>query len=67
MPLHACPICGKQFSFKSVECSPEFPFCSRRCRLIDLGRWLKGDYTVPGSEEDDSTEQDAESEEEDNK
>jgi endogenous inhibitor of DNA gyrase (YacG/DUF329 family) len=26
---------------------PHFPFCSRRCRLIDLGRWLGEDYRVP--------------------
>jgi endogenous inhibitor of DNA gyrase (YacG/DUF329 family) len=25
-----------------------FPFCSRRCRLIDLGRWLEGEYRIPG-------------------
>lgn len=26
---------------------PEFPFCSPRCRTIDLGRWLGESYTVP--------------------
>jgi endogenous inhibitor of DNA gyrase (YacG/DUF329 family) len=26
---------------------PEFPFCSPRCKLVDLGRWLKGSYRVP--------------------
>jgi endogenous inhibitor of DNA gyrase (YacG/DUF329 family) len=25
---------------------PQFPFCSQRCRLIDLGRWLGGDYRI---------------------
>jgi endogenous inhibitor of DNA gyrase (YacG/DUF329 family) len=24
------------------------PFCSERCRLLDLGRWLDGDYRIPG-------------------
>ena len=24
------------------------PFCSERCKMADLGRWLKGDYRVPG-------------------
>jgi len=67
VPRHTCPICAKEFSYKSVQDSPEFPFCSRRCRLIDLGRWLNGDYVVPGSEEEDSTEQEAEREEEDSK
>jgi hypothetical protein len=25
---------------------PQFPFCSDRCRLIDFGRWLGGDYRI---------------------
>jgi endogenous inhibitor of DNA gyrase (YacG/DUF329 family) len=29
------------------------PFCSSRCAEIDLGRWLKGVYSVPGKEESD--------------
>jgi endogenous inhibitor of DNA gyrase (YacG/DUF329 family) len=28
------------------------PFCSERCKLTDLGRWLKGDYRVPGAAPD---------------
>ncbi len=28
--------------------APWFPFCSKRCRLVDLGRWLDSDYTIPG-------------------
>jgi endogenous inhibitor of DNA gyrase (YacG/DUF329 family) len=33
---------------------PEFPFCSARCRLIDLGRWLGEDYrlTTPAAEQE---------------
>jgi endogenous inhibitor of DNA gyrase (YacG/DUF329 family) len=30
------------------------PFCSRRCADIDLGRWLKGGYVIPGRPEDDA-------------
>jgi hypothetical protein len=26
-----------------------FPFCSQRCRLVDLGAWLEGDYRIPTS------------------
>jgi len=26
---------------------PDYPFCSRRCRIIDLGRWLGEEYRVP--------------------
>lgn len=39
-----CPICGKPVD-------PEFkPFCSQRCRQVDLNRWLSGTYRVPGAE-----------------
>ncbi len=38
----SCPICGKAADAKYR------PFCSRRCADIDLGRWLKGDYVIPG-------------------
>jgi hypothetical protein len=30
-----------------VEGARYFPFCSERCRWVDLGRWLEGDYRVP--------------------
>ena len=29
---------------------PDFPFCSKRCRIIDLGRWLGEDYKVASRE-----------------
>ncbi|SEO12812.1 hypothetical protein SAMN04489859_103644 [Paracoccus alcaliphilus] len=38
----ACPICGKD-SVKEYR-----PFCSKRCADIDLGRWLRGSYVIPG-------------------
>jgi hypothetical protein len=31
------------------------PFCSERCKLIDLGRWLDGKYQIPVAEPDEST------------
>ncbi len=37
-----CPICKK--SVKSSN--SEFPFCSDRCRLIDLGKWASGGYVI---------------------
>jgi len=39
-----CPECGK-----TTEYSPENeyrPFCSKRCRLIDLGEWIDGAYKI---------------------
>jgi endogenous inhibitor of DNA gyrase (YacG/DUF329 family) len=41
-----CPICGKPVAPRSENRSA--PFCSDRCRLIDLGRWLGEDYRIPG-------------------
>lgn len=37
-----CPICGKPADDRLK------PFCSKRCADIDLGRWLKGGYAIPG-------------------
>jgi uncharacterized protein len=37
-----CPICKKVV--KSTD--PEFPFCSERCRTIDLGKWASGGYVI---------------------
>lgn len=37
-----CPICKKEVSLDS----PNVPFCSDRCRLIDLGKWASGDYRI---------------------
>jgi hypothetical protein len=37
-----CPICKKPV--KSAD--SEFPFCSERCRTIDLGKWASGAYVI---------------------
>ena len=37
-----CPICSK----KVARSDPEFPFCSERCRTIDLGNWASGKYVI---------------------
>jgi endogenous inhibitor of DNA gyrase (YacG/DUF329 family) len=37
-----CPICKK--AVKSTDA--EFPFCSQRCRTIDLGKWASGAYVI---------------------
>ena len=38
-----CPICKKEVSFYE---NPYRPFCSRRCKMIDLGAWFKEDYRI---------------------
>ena len=42
-----CPICSKRLEIKSIGDLPSFPFCSDRCRLVDLGRWIDGRYSIP--------------------
>jgi endogenous inhibitor of DNA gyrase (YacG/DUF329 family) len=46
----ACPICGKK-----VEWKPENrfrPFCSERCKEIDLGAWASGQYKIGASDDE---------------
>jgi endogenous inhibitor of DNA gyrase (YacG/DUF329 family) len=42
-----CPICGKSFEIAKLDELPSFPFCTDRCRLVDLGRWIDGAYAIP--------------------
>ncbi len=39
-----CPICERPFD---PDESPAMPFCSERCRLIDMGRWLDEKHGLP--------------------
>jgi endogenous inhibitor of DNA gyrase (YacG/DUF329 family) len=53
-----CPVCHVEVD---LERSPGSPFCSDRCRLVDLGRWLDESYGVPvpdrsGEDSDDDAE-----------
>ena len=43
--LVKCPTCGRQIEW-SAEKSPFRPFCSDRCRKIDLGKWAMGVYKI---------------------
>jgi endogenous inhibitor of DNA gyrase (YacG/DUF329 family) len=43
-----CPICSKSYAIAAIDDLPSFPFCSARCRLVDLGRWADEAYTIPG-------------------
>lgn len=46
----SCPICKKPV--KTAD--PNFPFCSARCRLIDLGKWASGSYVISSPLQDTS-------------
>lgn len=52
-PARPCPICGKP------AVAEHRPFCSPRCRQVDLHRWLTGVYAVPVVEEDGADDPDA--------
>lgn len=39
-----CPTCAREVAIDG----PSFPFCSGRCKLVDLGNWLDGAYVIPG-------------------
>lgn len=41
-----CPECGRPSTRES------YPFCSERCRSLDLSRWLKGSYAIPVAEDE---------------
>ena len=44
-----CPTCGKKVAWR--EENPWRPFCSERCRLIDLGKWAGEEHRIPGKEQ----------------
>ncbi|TIC79078.1 DNA gyrase inhibitor YacG [Crenobacter intestini] len=46
----ACPQCGAPVRWEAA--SRYRPFCSERCRLIDLGQWADESYRVPASPPD---------------
>jgi uncharacterized protein len=41
-----CPICKKPVAPR--EANRAFPFCSDRCRLVDLAKWVGEEYRIPG-------------------
>ncbi|MEJ2067973.1 MAG: DNA gyrase inhibitor YacG [Deltaproteobacteria bacterium] len=45
-----CPRCGTQVSWEE---NPYRPFCSERCKLIDLGRWVDEQYRINGEKAED--------------
>ncbi|MFN3398251.1 MAG: DNA gyrase inhibitor YacG [Sulfurimicrobium sp.] len=40
-----CPACGKPIPYSTGN--PYRPFCSRRCKLIDLGQWANEEFRIP--------------------
>lgn len=52
-----CPVCHSEMPGPAAEW-PSLPFCSPRCKVIDLGRWLGEKYRLPGSGKPDPDEPD---------
>lgn len=48
-----CPHCGKEVKDPKL---PFRPFCSERCKLVDLGKWISGEYRVAVADADEYSE-----------
>ncbi len=55
MTMAKCPNCGLSVSLKGNDWRP---FCSERCKMLDLGAWAEGRYAIPGEEVDPESELD---------
>jgi hypothetical protein len=49
-----CPRCGRWVAWEN---NPYRPFCSEKCRLVDLGRWAGEEYRIHGPKTDSEEEQ----------
>lgn len=52
-----CPICRRPVPPREPGQKGPQPFCSERCRQVDLGRWLTESYTVPAVDPEDQEEE----------
>jgi endogenous inhibitor of DNA gyrase (YacG/DUF329 family) len=59
----SCAICGKPVAPRQQNRS--YPFCSDRCRLVDLGKWLGEEYRIAGPRAGDGAERPPPREEDD--
>ena len=50
-PKRPCPECGKPSARET------YPFCSKRCKDIDLNRWLKGAYVITARDDEDDSDE----------
>jgi len=49
-----CPICKKEATWEE---NPWRPFCSERCKLIDLGKWVSEEYRIEGEKKEEKKEE----------
>jgi len=55
--LISCPRCGTETFWQD---NPTRPFCSEKCRLIDLGRWSNEEYSISGEKKPQPVDEEAE-------
>ena len=48
MRWSCCPVCKQEI--KADSDSEYFPFCGKRCQMVDLGHWFDGNYVIPTDE-----------------
>jgi endogenous inhibitor of DNA gyrase (YacG/DUF329 family) len=53
--MRKCPTCDKPVEWQN---NPFRPFCSERCKLVDLGKWVSEEYRVPGKHDRSAEKQD---------
>lgn len=49
-----CPVCKKTTTWEE---NPWRPFCSEKCKLIDLGKWASEEYKIPGEKAEEEKEE----------
>ena len=54
-----CPVCRKVTTWEE---NPWKPFCSERCKLVDLGKWASEEYKIPGEKVEEEDEKKKEEE-----
>jgi uncharacterized protein len=54
--VRPCPTCEREVAPRPEN--PFFPFCQERCKAVDLGRWLGGEFRIPVESEDEVDDQD---------
>ena len=50
MPIHECRHCRKLLAYDEIADMAHFPFCSERCKLLDLGAWLDEEHRIAGAD-----------------
>jgi hypothetical protein len=49
-----CPICKRKTTWEE---NPWRPFCSERCKLVDLGKWVSDEYKIEGEKKEEEKEE----------